>query len=89
MSAFREKIPMKAEVEGFFKQQGTGSTIQSNDTEQRLPLYVVPRYMSMGQFIHILSDRCTLSIKPFIYTHVFLFIKKDFKTLLVSSMLIC
>nr|BDY09862.1 Ycf2 protein [Lysimachia vulgaris]BDY09881.1 Ycf2 protein [Lysimachia vulgaris]BDY10713.1 Ycf2 protein [Lysimachia davurica]BDY10732.1 Ycf2 protein [Lysimachia davurica] len=31
MSAFREKIPM--EVEGFFKQQGAGSTIQSNDIE--------------------------------------------------------
>nr|YP_010882710.1 hypothetical chloroplast RF21 [Androsace filiformis]YP_010882729.1 hypothetical chloroplast RF21 [Androsace filiformis]WIF27294.1 hypothetical chloroplast RF21 [Androsace filiformis]WIF27313.1 hypothetical chloroplast RF21 [Androsace filiformis] len=31
MSAFREKIPM--EVEGFFKQQGAGSTIQSNYIE--------------------------------------------------------
>nr|YP_009529174.1 hypothetical protein RF2 [Pholisma arenarium]YP_009529180.1 hypothetical protein RF2 [Pholisma arenarium]AXX75974.1 hypothetical protein RF2 [Pholisma arenarium]AXX75981.1 hypothetical protein RF2 [Pholisma arenarium] len=31
MSAFREKIPM--EVEGLFKQQGAGSTIQSNDLE--------------------------------------------------------
>ncbi|MFS7893204.1 Protein Ycf2 A [Helianthus anomalus] len=31
MSAFREKIPI--EVEGFFKQQGAGSTIQSNDIE--------------------------------------------------------
>ncbi|CAN4118784.1 unnamed protein product [Withania somnifera] len=31
MSAFREKIPI--EVEGFFKQQGVGSTIQSNDIE--------------------------------------------------------
>nr|YP_009895533.1 Ycf2 [Diptychocarpus strictus]YP_009895552.1 Ycf2 [Diptychocarpus strictus]QKK41993.1 Ycf2 [Diptychocarpus strictus]QKK42012.1 Ycf2 [Diptychocarpus strictus] len=29
--AFREKIPI--EVEGFFKQQGAGSTIQSNDIE--------------------------------------------------------
>uniref|UniRef100_A0A3Q7EVI1 Ycf2 N-terminal domain-containing protein n=1 Tax=Solanum lycopersicum TaxID=4081 RepID=A0A3Q7EVI1_SOLLC len=29
MSSFHEKIPI--EVEGFFKQQGTGSTIQSND----------------------------------------------------------
>ncbi|KAH0714971.1 hypothetical protein KY284_007876 [Solanum tuberosum] len=29
MSAFHEKIPI--EVEGFFKQQGAGSTIQSND----------------------------------------------------------
>nr|YP_009569979.1 hypothetical protein RF2 [Montia fontana]YP_009569996.1 hypothetical protein RF2 [Montia fontana]QBC68354.1 hypothetical protein RF2 [Montia fontana]QBC68355.1 hypothetical protein RF2 [Montia fontana] len=31
MSAFREKIPI--EVEGFVKQQGAGSTIQSNDIE--------------------------------------------------------
>nr|YP_009696628.1 Ycf2 [Kirengeshoma palmata]YP_009696645.1 Ycf2 [Kirengeshoma palmata]QEJ83392.1 Ycf2 [Kirengeshoma palmata]QEJ83393.1 Ycf2 [Kirengeshoma palmata] len=31
MSAFREKIPI--DVEGFFKQQGAGSTIQSNDIE--------------------------------------------------------
>nr|YP_009443816.1 hypothetical chloroplast RF2 [Aconitum sinomontanum]ATU07016.1 hypothetical chloroplast RF2 [Aconitum sinomontanum] len=31
MSAFREKRPI--EVEGFFKQQGAGSTIQSNDIE--------------------------------------------------------
>nr|YP_009108803.1 hypothetical chloroplast protein [Oncinotis tenuiloba]YP_009108820.1 hypothetical chloroplast protein [Oncinotis tenuiloba]AIW05647.1 hypothetical chloroplast protein [Oncinotis tenuiloba]AIW05664.1 hypothetical chloroplast protein [Oncinotis tenuiloba] len=31
MSAFREKIP--SEVEGFFKQQGAGSTTQSNDIE--------------------------------------------------------
>nr|AZM32167.1 hypothetical chloroplast RF21 [Nepenthes mirabilis]AZM32183.1 hypothetical chloroplast RF21 [Nepenthes mirabilis] len=31
MSAFCEKIPI--EVEGFFKQQGAGSTIQSNDIE--------------------------------------------------------
>ncbi|PHU07329.1 Protein Ycf2 [Capsicum chinense] len=31
MSAFCEKIPIK--VEGFFKQQGAGSTIQSNDIE--------------------------------------------------------
>nr|YP_009941591.1 hypothetical protein RF2 [Fosbergia shweliensis]YP_009941608.1 hypothetical protein RF2 [Fosbergia shweliensis]QOC70586.1 hypothetical protein RF2 [Fosbergia shweliensis]QOC70587.1 hypothetical protein RF2 [Fosbergia shweliensis] len=31
MSAFREKIPIEAE--GFFKQQGAGSTIQSNDIE--------------------------------------------------------
>ncbi|PHT26569.1 Protein Ycf2 [Capsicum baccatum] len=31
MSAFREIIPI--EVEGFFKQQGAGSTIQSNDIE--------------------------------------------------------
>nr|YP_010484390.1 Ycf2 [Tamarix laxa]YP_010484406.1 Ycf2 [Tamarix laxa]UVW79610.1 Ycf2 [Tamarix laxa]UVW79611.1 Ycf2 [Tamarix laxa] len=31
MSAFREKIPI--EVEGFFKQQGAGSNIQSNDIE--------------------------------------------------------
>nr|YP_010974795.1 Ycf2 [Lysiana exocarpi]YP_010974803.1 Ycf2 [Lysiana exocarpi]WNR57372.1 Ycf2 [Lysiana exocarpi]WNR57380.1 Ycf2 [Lysiana exocarpi]WNR57437.1 Ycf2 [Lysiana exocarpi]WNR57445.1 Ycf2 [Lysiana exocarpi] len=31
MSAFLEKIPI--EVEGFFKQQGAGSTIQSNDIE--------------------------------------------------------
>ncbi|CAI9260770.1 unnamed protein product [Lactuca saligna] len=31
MSAFREKIPI--EVEGFFKQQGAGSTIKSNDIE--------------------------------------------------------
>nr|YP_009906955.1 hypothetical protein RF2 [Pennantia cunninghamii]QLI53139.1 hypothetical protein RF2 [Pennantia cunninghamii] len=31
MPAFREKIPI--EVEGFFKQQGAGSTIQSNDIE--------------------------------------------------------
>ncbi|MCQ7012946.1 DUF825 domain-containing protein, partial [Clostridioides difficile] len=31
MSAFREKIPI--EVEGFFKQKGAGSTIQSNDIE--------------------------------------------------------
>ncbi|KAK8516976.1 hypothetical protein V6N12_032176 [Hibiscus sabdariffa] len=31
MFAFREKIPI--EVEGFFKQQGVGSTIQSNDIE--------------------------------------------------------
>ncbi|KAL8472649.1 hypothetical protein ACS0TY_029745 [Phlomoides rotata] len=31
MSAFREKIPI--EVEGFFKQQRVGSTIQSNDIE--------------------------------------------------------
>nr|UDY68468.1 Ycf2 protein [Solanum muricatum]UDY68487.1 Ycf2 protein [Solanum muricatum] len=33
MSAFREKIPIEVEVEGFFKQQGAGSTIQSNDIE--------------------------------------------------------
>nr|YP_009568204.1 hypothetical protein RF2 [Sesuvium portulacastrum]YP_009568221.1 hypothetical protein RF2 [Sesuvium portulacastrum]QBE85991.1 hypothetical protein RF2 [Sesuvium portulacastrum]QBE85992.1 hypothetical protein RF2 [Sesuvium portulacastrum]UJJ81973.1 Ycf2 [Sesuvium portulacastrum]UJJ81990.1 Ycf2 [Sesuvium portulacastrum] len=32
MSAFCEKIPI--EVEGFFKQQGAGSTIQSNDIER-------------------------------------------------------
>ncbi|KAM2397060.1 hypothetical protein ACFXTH_033905 [Malus domestica] len=31
MFAFREKIPMEAE--GFFKQQGAGSTIQSNEIE--------------------------------------------------------
>ncbi|KAL1143991.1 hypothetical protein V6Z11_A11G199200 [Gossypium hirsutum] len=31
MFAFHEKIPI--EVEGFFKQQGAGSTIQSNDIE--------------------------------------------------------
>nr|YP_010139219.1 hypothetical chloroplast RF2 [Garcinia paucinervis]YP_010139235.1 hypothetical chloroplast RF2 [Garcinia paucinervis]QQK54598.1 hypothetical chloroplast RF2 [Garcinia paucinervis]QQK54614.1 hypothetical chloroplast RF2 [Garcinia paucinervis]QXF60399.1 hypothetical chloroplast RF21 [Garcinia paucinervis]QXF60416.1 hypothetical chloroplast RF21 [Garcinia paucinervis] len=31
MFAFREKIPI--EVEGFFKQQGAGSTIQSNEIE--------------------------------------------------------
>ncbi|MBN8156671.1 DUF825 domain-containing protein, partial [Vibrio vulnificus] len=31
MFAFREKIPI--ETEGFFKQQGAGSTIQSNDIE--------------------------------------------------------
>ncbi|DAD49265.1 TPA_asm: hypothetical protein HUJ06_031932 [Nelumbo nucifera] len=31
MSAFREKRPI--EVEGFFKQQGAESTIQSNDIE--------------------------------------------------------
>nr|SFV96892.1 Ycf2 [Ionopsidium abulense]SFV96910.1 Ycf2 [Ionopsidium abulense] len=31
MFAFREKIPI--EVEGFFKQQGAGSTIKSNDIE--------------------------------------------------------
>nr|YP_010420908.1 hypothetical protein RF2 [Urera robusta]YP_010420925.1 hypothetical protein RF2 [Urera robusta]USG54628.1 hypothetical protein RF2 [Urera robusta]USG54645.1 hypothetical protein RF2 [Urera robusta] len=31
MFAFREKIPIEAE--GFFKQQGAGSTIQSNDIE--------------------------------------------------------
>ncbi|CAN6841053.1 unnamed protein product [Brassica oleracea] len=31
MFPFREKIPI--EVEGFFKQQGAGSTIQSNDIE--------------------------------------------------------
>nr|YP_010926015.1 Ycf2 [Swertia davidii]YP_010926034.1 Ycf2 [Swertia davidii]WKF19515.1 Ycf2 [Swertia davidii]WKF19534.1 Ycf2 [Swertia davidii] len=31
MSAFREKIPIEAE--GFFKQQGAGSTTQSNDIE--------------------------------------------------------
>ena len=35
MSAFREKIPIiEIEVEGFFKQQGAGSTIQSNDIER-------------------------------------------------------
>lgn len=32
MFAFREKIPIEAE--GFFKQQGAGSTIQSNDIER-------------------------------------------------------
>ncbi|KAL5734275.1 hypothetical protein ACOSP7_032136 [Xanthoceras sorbifolium] len=32
MFAFREKIPI--EVEGFFKQQGAGSTIQSNDIKR-------------------------------------------------------
>nr|YP_010288204.1 Ycf2 [Rubia podantha]YP_010288222.1 Ycf2 [Rubia podantha]YP_010958030.1 Ycf2 [Rubia alata]YP_010958048.1 Ycf2 [Rubia alata]YP_010958114.1 Ycf2 [Rubia ovatifolia]YP_010958132.1 Ycf2 [Rubia ovatifolia]UXE31836.1 Ycf2 [Rubia cordifolia]UKU08805.1 Ycf2 [Rubia podantha]UKU08825.1 Ycf2 [Rubia podantha]UXE31852.1 Ycf2 [Rubia cordifolia]WMZ97967.1 Ycf2 [Rubia alata] len=37
MSAFREKIPM--EVEGFFKQQGAGSTIQSNDIEHLSRLF--------------------------------------------------
>ncbi|KAK9982406.1 hypothetical protein SO802_035686 [Lithocarpus litseifolius] len=31
--AFREKIPIEVEVEGFFKQQVAGSTIQSNDIE--------------------------------------------------------
>ncbi|CAN4123170.1 unnamed protein product [Withania somnifera] len=31
MSTFYEKIPIK--VEGFFKQRGVGSTIQSNDIE--------------------------------------------------------
>ncbi|DAD49699.1 TPA_asm: hypothetical protein HUJ06_019187 [Nelumbo nucifera] len=35
MSAFREKRPI--EVEGFFKQQGAESTIQSNDIEHVFP----------------------------------------------------
>ncbi|PHT49961.1 Protein Ycf2 [Capsicum baccatum] len=38
MSAFREKIPI--EVEGFFKQQGAGSTIQSNDIEHVSHLFL-------------------------------------------------
>ncbi|RDY14308.1 Protein Ycf2, partial [Mucuna pruriens] len=38
MFAFREKIPM--EVEGFFKQQGAGSTIQSNDIEHVSHLFL-------------------------------------------------
>nr|YP_010640206.1 hypothetical chloroplast RF21 [Saxifraga lychnitis]YP_010640223.1 hypothetical chloroplast RF21 [Saxifraga lychnitis]WBQ53103.1 hypothetical chloroplast RF21 [Saxifraga lychnitis]WBQ53120.1 hypothetical chloroplast RF21 [Saxifraga lychnitis] len=37
MSAFREKIPI--EVGGFFKQQGAGSTIQSNDIEHASHLF--------------------------------------------------
>nr|YP_010180494.1 Ycf2 [Cadaba glandulosa]YP_010180514.1 Ycf2 [Cadaba glandulosa]QVD39913.1 Ycf2 [Cadaba glandulosa]QVD39933.1 Ycf2 [Cadaba glandulosa] len=37
MFAFREKIPI--EVEGFFKQQGAGSTIQSNDIEHLSHLF--------------------------------------------------
>nr|QXE39984.1 Ycf2 [Nanhaia speciosa] len=36
--AFREKIPM--EVEGFFKQQGAGSTIQSNEIEHVSHLFL-------------------------------------------------
>ncbi|KAH9753610.1 hypothetical protein KPL71_015130 [Citrus sinensis] len=35
MFAFREKIPI--EVGGFLKQQGAGSTIQSNDIERSNP----------------------------------------------------
>ena len=38
MFAFREKIPK--EVEGFFKQQGTGSIIQSNDIEHVSHLFL-------------------------------------------------
>ncbi|KAF3612742.1 hypothetical protein FXO38_36641 [Capsicum annuum] len=38
MSAFREQIPI--EVEGFFKQQGPGSTIQSNDIEHVSHLFL-------------------------------------------------
>nr|YP_009765208.1 hypothetical protein RF2 [Brownea grandiceps]YP_009765225.1 hypothetical protein RF2 [Brownea grandiceps]QIS95485.1 hypothetical protein RF2 [Brownea grandiceps]QIS95502.1 hypothetical protein RF2 [Brownea grandiceps] len=38
MFAFREKIPV--EVEGFFKQQGAGSTIQSNDIEHLSHLFL-------------------------------------------------
>ncbi|KAI9115879.1 hypothetical protein K1719_012809 [Acacia pycnantha] len=38
MFAFREKIPI--EVEGFFKQQGAGSTIQSNDIEHVSHLFL-------------------------------------------------
>ena len=38
MSAFREKIPIEAE--GFFKQQGAGSTIQSNDIERFSHLFL-------------------------------------------------
>ena len=38
MFAFREKIPV--EVEGFFKQQGAGSTIQSNDIEHVSHLFL-------------------------------------------------
>nr|YP_009019931.1 hypothetical chloroplast RF21 [Azadirachta indica]YP_009019949.1 hypothetical chloroplast RF21 [Azadirachta indica]AHJ91361.1 hypothetical chloroplast RF21 [Azadirachta indica]AHJ91380.1 hypothetical chloroplast RF21 [Azadirachta indica]UJH19875.1 Ycf2 [Azadirachta indica]UJH19903.1 Ycf2 [Azadirachta indica] len=38
MFAFREKIPI--EVEGFFKQQGAGSTIQSNDIERFSHLFL-------------------------------------------------
>nr|YP_009873518.1 hypothetical protein RF2 [Acer pentaphyllum]YP_009873540.1 hypothetical protein RF2 [Acer pentaphyllum]QKT28553.1 hypothetical protein RF2 [Acer pentaphyllum]QKT28554.1 hypothetical protein RF2 [Acer pentaphyllum]QKY63130.1 Ycf2 [Acer pentaphyllum]QKY63152.1 Ycf2 [Acer pentaphyllum]QNH84415.1 Ycf2 [Acer pentaphyllum] len=37
MFAFREKIPI--EVEGFFKQQGAGSAIQSNDIERFAHLF--------------------------------------------------
>nr|QXV93841.1 Ycf2 [Epimedium diphyllum]QXV93858.1 Ycf2 [Epimedium diphyllum]QXV95083.1 Ycf2 [Epimedium trifoliolatobinatum]QXV95100.1 Ycf2 [Epimedium trifoliolatobinatum] len=37
MSSFREKRPI--EVEGFFKQQGAGSTIQSNDIEHLSHLF--------------------------------------------------
>ncbi|KAF1876824.1 hypothetical protein Lal_00035388 [Lupinus albus] len=38
MFAFREKIPI--EVEGFFKQEGAGSTIQSNDIEHVSHLFL-------------------------------------------------
>nr|YP_010892211.1 hypothetical chloroplast RF2 [Ludwigia hyssopifolia]YP_010892228.1 hypothetical chloroplast RF2 [Ludwigia hyssopifolia]WJO89907.1 hypothetical chloroplast RF2 [Ludwigia hyssopifolia]WJO89924.1 hypothetical chloroplast RF2 [Ludwigia hyssopifolia] len=42
MFAFREKIPI--EVEGFFKQQGAGSTIQSNDIEHISHLFSRKRW---------------------------------------------
>ncbi|KAL7186688.1 hypothetical protein ACSBR2_028416 [Camellia fascicularis] len=42
MSTFREKIPI--EVEGFFKQQGAGSTIQSNDIDHVSHLFLRNRW---------------------------------------------
>ena len=42
MSAFRETIPI--EVEGFFKQQRAGSTIQSNDIEHVSHLFSRKRW---------------------------------------------
>ncbi|KAH1038983.1 hypothetical protein J1N35_040726 [Gossypium stocksii] len=44
MFAFREKIPI--EVEGFFKQQGAGSTIQLNDHMKN----VTDSFVSLGHW---------------------------------------
>ncbi|KAL6496623.1 Protein Ycf2 [Orobanche hederae] len=45
MSAFREKIPIKVEVvEGLFKQQRAGSTIQSNDIEHDYNLLSINKW---------------------------------------------
>ncbi|KAJ0099174.1 hypothetical protein Patl1_20735 [Pistacia atlantica] len=60
MFAFREKIPIEAE--GFFKQQGAGSTIQSNDIERFSHLFSRNKWAISLQNCASLKFQCASSL---------------------------
>ncbi|KAL0532778.1 hypothetical protein IC582_030850 [Cucumis melo] len=78
MFAFREKIPI--EVEGFFKQQGAGSTIQSNDIEHVSHLFSRNKWaislQNCAQF-HMWQFRQDLFFKNWIWLDNVWLVNKD------------